>query len=91
MFRYMAYVIIGAAITGYTYYVTTVVETKPAIYTFFVVGFALITYSTYQIATTLITGGDDPTAEEPEVIPCPSCGVRHYKTSNYCHKCGAEL
>ncbi len=26
-----------------------------------------------------------------KIILCPSCGEKHFETSNYCHKCGTKL
>lgn len=93
MFKELAYTVLGAAISGYTYYITTTVETKPAMYIFFFIGFALIAYSVFSILTTYITGGAEVSEDDATqgIVRCPSCGVKHYQTSNYCHKCGAEL
>lgn len=91
MLKEIAYTILGVAIIGFTYYVTSTTDVKPALYVFFVVGFGLVVYGTFS----LIQGFINPEgASEPhtnDVIACPNCGVKHYTTSNYCHKCGAEL
>ena len=29
--------------------------------------------------------------QQPEIIICPLCRTRNYKTSNYCHMCGYKL
>lgn len=92
MLRYIAYIILGAGITAYTYYITSAVDTPPAIYLFFVVGFTLTVYGAYRFMRSLIFSQSHNTSSaDQEVIRCPRCGVKHYTSSNYCHKCGAEL
>jgi hypothetical protein len=29
--------------------------------------------------------------EHPSIIPCPSCGIKHYAYANYCMMCGQKI
>jgi F0F1-type ATP synthase assembly protein I len=95
MLQYLAYTVLGAGITAYTYYVTRSVNTKPAMYLFFLIGFALTVYGAYRLIRSLIfTASTKPTnnnRDNEDIIRCSNCGVKHYTTSNYCHKCGSKL
>ncbi len=95
MLQHLAYTVIGAGITAYTYYVTRSVNTKPAMYLFFLIGFALTVYGAYRFMRSIIfnasTNTTNDKSENNDIIRCSNCGVKHYTTSNYCHKCGTKL
>jgi uncharacterized paraquat-inducible protein A len=91
MFARIAYIILGIGITAYTYYVTTTVDVAPALYVFFLVGFGLVVYGAFSLIKAYVLTEDEPTPQSDTVITCPECGVKHYATSNYCHKCGTKL
>lgn len=91
MLAQIAYILLGIGITTYTYYVTTTVEVAPALYIFFLLGFGLVVYGTFTLITSLIKPSSTTQQSRNNIRRCPDCGVKHYETSNYCHKCGAKL
>ncbi len=81
------YVVLGVLVSFFSNRVMQAADAQGMRF-FYYVGMILIAVGVMKIVYNYIKKEDE---SEKNVISCPSCGVRHYESSNYCHMCGTKL
>jgi membrane-bound ClpP family serine protease len=93
------YILIGAIIAIYSKYIQTKLSSDSTAMTlFFWIGVIFILLGLGKMAFKVIAAREK-TKKEPKteqksqtnIVACPNCKTKHYSTSNFCHKCGANL